>query len=85
MAKKYVDLAAITAISEQAAHIKNVGDDSSDKMKIKTKTITYPEFWESTLFNEQVKNRHYSGAWQAFIRDAIREKLVASGIEQDSF
>ncbi len=85
MAKKYVDLAAITAISEQAAHIKNVDDNSLDKMKIKTKTITYTEFWESTLFNEQIKNRHYSGSWQAFIRDAIREKLVASGIEQDSF
>ncbi len=85
MAKKHVDLAAITAISEQAAHIKNVGDDSSDKMKIKKKPIKYPEFWESTSFNEQIKNRHYSGVWQAFIRDAIREKLVASGIEQDSF
>ena len=85
MVKKRVDLAAITAISEQAAHIKNVDDGLSDKTKIKTKTITYPEFWESVLFNDQVKNRHYSGTWQAFIRDAIREKLVASGIEQDSF
>ena len=85
MVKKRVDLAAITAISEQAAHIKNVDDGLSDKTKIKTKTITYPEFWESVLFNDEVKNRHYSGTWQAFIRDAIREKLVACGIEQDSF
>ena len=85
MAKKIVDLAAITAISEQTAHIKNVGDDSPDKMKIKTKSITYPEFWELVLFNEKVKNRHYSGTWQAFIRDAVREKLAASGVELDSF
>lgn len=55
MVKKRVDLAAITAISEQAAHIKNVDDGLSDKTKIKTKTITYPEFWESVLFNDQVK------------------------------
>ena len=37
MVKKRVDLAAITAISEQAAHIKNVDDGLSDKTKIKTK------------------------------------------------
>lgn len=85
MTKKRVDLAAITAISEQAAHIKNVDDELFDKTKIKTKTITYPEFWESVLFDKQVKNKHYSGTWQAFIRDAVREKLAACGIESDSF
>ena len=57
-----VDLAAITAISESAAHIKNTGVASSfDKTEIKTKTITYPAFWEAHLFSEQVKNKTYSG------------------------
>ena len=72
MAKKYVDLAAITAISEQAAHIKNVDDNSLDKMKIKTKTITYPEFWESTLFNEQINS-----SWNTY------EKLVSLGVDKE--
>jgi hypothetical protein len=86
MAKKMVDLAAITAISESAAHIKNTGVASSfDKTEIKTKTITYPAFWEAHLFSEQVKNKTYSGTWQAFIRDAIREKLASSGIDQELF
>lgn len=85
MAKKGVSLDAVKQIGESAAHHKNEYAPELDKSKIKKKNITYPEFWETELFDKSIKNKAYSGTWQAFIRDAIRERLEKCGIERDDF
>ena len=69
----------IDTISESAAHKKN--NTEIKKSMNKTKTITYPEFWESKLFDESIKNKSFSGTWQAFIREAIREKMLNLNID----
>lgn len=84
MARKNVNLDVINSISTEAAHKKNDESSSLDKSKNKTKTIVYPEFWESELFNSKIKNKTFSGTWQGFIRDAVREKLIVSGIDIDN-
>lgn len=81
MARKNVNLDVINSIGTEAAHKKNDEASSLDKSKTKTKTIVYPEFWEVELFNSKVKNKTFSGTWQGFIRDAVREKLIASGVD----
>ena len=52
-------------------------------MKVKKKTITLPEFWEKELFDKNIKNKTFSGTWQGFIRDAVREKLISQGVKID--
>lgn len=81
MARKNVNIDVINSIGTEAAHKKNNENLSIDKSKTKTKTIVYPEFWESKLFISKVKNKTFSGTWQGFIRDAVREKLISSGVE----
>lgn len=60
---------------------KNHDSNFIDKSKNKSKSILYPEFWEKELFENKVKNRTFSGTWQGFIRDAIREKLLSCSIK----
>ncbi|WP_297407759.1 hypothetical protein [uncultured Cetobacterium sp.] len=84
MARKNVNLDVINSIGTEAAHKKNDENLSLDKSKTKTKTIVLPEFWEVELFNNKVKNKTFSGTWQSFIRDAVREKLILSGIDIDN-
>lgn len=82
MAKK-IDTSMIEQIGNAAAHRKNESQKLINKTKVKTKTITYPEFWECELFDKKVKNRTFSGTWQGFIRDAIREKLISLNVDID--
>ena len=86
MVRKNIDLDVIESIGTAAAHKKNNGyeeKDSIDKMKVKKKTITLPEFWEKELFDKNIKNKTFSGTWQGFIRDAVREKLISQGVKID--
>ncbi|MGR6782639.1 hypothetical protein [Moritella viscosa] len=79
MKKKTVNLDLLDSIGDSAAHKKN--NDAVDKFKVKTKNITYPQFWEVELFNEKIKNKSFSGTWQSFIREAIREKMTSLNID----
>lgn len=82
MARKNINLDVVESIGTAAAHKKNsTYEGCVDKLKIKTKTITLPEFWEKELFNNNIKNKTFSGTWQGFIREAVREKLISQGIK----
>lgn len=81
MARKNINIDVVESIGTAAAHKKMNGDDAGiDKTKTKTKTIVLPEFWEKELFNN-IKNKTFSGTWQGFIREAVREKLISQGID----
>lgn len=79
-AKKRVNTNLIMDVGTDAVHTRTTSQKVKKTIENKKKNITYPENYE-TLFNEQVKNVMYDGTFQAFIRSAIREKLIASGVD----
>jgi hypothetical protein len=81
MSKKDLDFDAINSAAEKTK-IESANTDSEiDKATIKAKNFKYPEFWEKELFEKQVKDKTYSGTWQNFIKEAVRQKLLDSGID----
>lgn len=55
-----------------------------NKKANKTKVITYPDYWETEVFNKNLKDIGKDvgvvNTWGAYIRQAIGEKLKSDGM-----
>ena len=56
-----------------------------NKKANKTKVITYPDYWETEIFNKNLKDIGKDvgvvNTWGAYIRQAIGEKLKSDGMD----